>query len=109
MADYSNTGYQRAKTLNIEKRVGGVMAVGYPKSFSILNPFTVSGVSYGLLREDSTYKEFSRLSLAQYNARLAAFKLYVEQAEIGLNVDAVTVSGHEAYTLNLDNCPLDMP
>jgi len=99
---YVNTGYERCKTLNIEKSVDGVTLSGYPKQYSILAAFSINGFSFGVLTE----QEFQELSSGDYGIRLNQFKQYVSSAEDGVDIDANTEVGYEARRENLTACPI---
>lgn len=87
-----NTGKERATTLSIVKSIGGVQT--YMQEYSILNAFS----SYPAI----TLQDVANMTVANYTARLAAFKLYVESIEIGLTVDTTA-----AYRDNLTSCPIN--
>ena len=106
MAQFINSGKERGMTLTVVKKVGGVNAVGYPKFYSILNSFTFNGNSYPTLREDGVYHEFSQLPVTDYLDRLTDFKAYVEAAEFGLVLDAVTSPSALPYRENTTSCPI---
>ncbi|MBN1987837.1 MAG: hypothetical protein JW783_00385 [Bacteroidales bacterium] len=97
-----NTGYERAQTLNIDKKVGGVSVIGYPKNYSIVSAFTISNRSYPSL----TMPEFQQLTGIDYSTRLTDFKAYVEAAEFGLVLDAVTSPSALPYRENTTSCPI---
>jgi hypothetical protein len=88
----TNTGKERATTITVVKSVGGAQV--YSHSYSFLAAFgTYSAI---------TSTECAELSIANYTARLAAFKAYVESVEIGLTVDTTA-----AYRDNLNACPIN--
>ena len=97
-----NTGKERCQTLTIDKQVVGVSLVGYPKTYSIRNAFTVNSNSYGLLNQ----AQFMELTVVEYLERLADFKLYVSQSESNVDIDEVTEVGYEAYRDNTTACPI---
>lgn len=99
---YVNTGFERCKTLTIDKTVGGVSLAGYPKEFNLLAAFTQGEFSYDVLTE----QEFQRLEVGTYEARLAAFKQYVQAAEGIYSVDDITEEGYEAVRENTTACPI---
>lgn len=98
----ANTGYQRSLTLIITKTVNGVAATGYPKTYNGRNGFSHNGNTYPAI----TGTQLAQMTAEDYEQRLADFKGYVQGLEYGLDVDAVTVPGSEAYRENLDACPL---
>jgi hypothetical protein len=85
------TGMQRASTLTIEKKVGDVTE--YTHTYSLLSAF---GIYTSI-----TLSELGLLSVSDFQARLAAFKTYVESVELGLTVDTTN-----AYRENLTACPI---
>lgn len=85
------TGMQRASTLTIEKKVGDVTE--YTHTYSLLSAF---GIYTSI-----TLSELGLLSVSDFQARLAAFKTYVESVELGLTVDTTN-----AYRENLNACPI---
>lgn len=87
-----NNSMQRATQLTVDKKVGGVSLFGYPKKYSFLDTF---GNFMAI-----TPKELATLSVASYDARLKAFKEYVETIETGITVDLIG-----AYRENLGACP----
>lgn len=98
-----NTGYERSMTLIVSKTVNAEPAPGYPKTYNGRNEFTHNGVTYPAI----TGAQLASMTLANYNARLEAFKNYVQGLEYGLDVDAVTVAGSEARRENLVACPIE--
>ena len=88
-----NTGMQRGTELTVAKKVGGVMVNGYPKAYELTDAFG----NYAAV----TAEELAKLAVAEYKARLAAFKEYVDSVENG-----VTVNTDEAYVENLGTCPI---
>lgn len=89
----TNTGMQRATRLVINKTVGNADAQGYPHTYNFGDAFS----SYKALSSN----EIATISVADYRARLAAFKTYVESVEIGVSVNI-----DDAYRQNLTACPL---
>lgn len=87
----TNTGKERATTLTVVKSVGGVQI--YSHVYSLLSAFS----TYPAI----TSTECAELSVANYTARLAAFKTYVESVEVGFTVDTTS-----AYRDNLTACPI---
>ena len=85
------TGMQRASTLTIKKKVGDVTE--YTHTYSLLSAF---GIYTSI-----TLSELGLLSVSDFQARLAAFKTYVESVELGLTVDTTN-----AYRENLTACPI---
>lgn len=98
----ANTGYQRSVTLIVRKTVNGAPVTGYPKTYQGRNEFAHNGTTYPAI----TGTQLANLPAAEFNARLEAFKGYVEGLEYGLDVDAVTVAGKEARRENLGACPV---
>jgi len=82
---------QRAGSLTIVKTIGGV---------------TQSTVKYYITDAFGTYtaittSELANLSVSDYEARLTAFKSYVESVNIGLSVNTTA-----AYQENTTACPI---
>ncbi len=73
------TDTDAARTLVVQKVAAGQPLPGYPKSYSLLDAFG----SYPAITVDQWHK----MNRMPRDERIAAFKLYVGQAE-GLNVDA---------------------
>ena len=88
-----NTGMQRATELTVTKKIGNVTVNGYPKVYKVADAFG----NYVAITTD----ELAKLTVAEYQARLAAFKAYVEGVEAG-----VVVNLDEAYVKNLTACPI---
>lgn len=86
-----NTGMQRASSLTVVKSIGGVQV--YSRVYDMLSAF--------LAYQAITQTECAEMSVADYQARLAAFKLYVEGVEVGLVVDTAP-----AYRENKTSCPI---
>ena len=99
---YVNTGYERAKTLTVDKQVSSVSLSGYPKAYSILDEFTVAPITYPTLTEAA----FQQLSLKNYTTRLTAFKTYIESEEGISDLDAITDSGTPSSQKNTTACPI---
>lgn len=79
---YVFTGTKRSLKFTVTKSVGGITSVGYPKTYN-------GQVSWGnVLYPTLTDTAFAQLTTAQYNARYAAFKLYVESLEPGFDLSA---------------------
>lgn len=102
MSNYVNTGYQRAATVTIDKKVNSTSISGYPKGYSLLAAFTANGNSYAVI----TATELAQMGTADYEARLADFKAYVESAESIADLDAITSAPAPAYQLNTTACPV---
>lgn len=83
---YILTGYARSLTVKVTKTVNGVIASGYPKYY---DGKTDSGFlayyapTYSSISED----EMAKLSLVDFNARLADLIAWVEILEPGLDMD----------------------
>lgn len=88
-----NTGMQRGTELTVTKKVGGIEVNGYPKVYKIYDAFG----NYAAI----AVNELAKLAVEDYQARLEAFKAYVEAAETGVEVNI-----EEAYVENLTACPL---
>lgn len=84
---------QRATELVVTKKIGGVNAVGYPRSYRLYDAFG----SYAAISKDS----LSTMPVDDFLTRLSAFRLYVESIEVG-----VTLNTETAYKKNLTACPL---
>lgn len=89
-----NNGYQRAVSLLVDKKVGGVSMDGYPKRYSVLETFGnyISITAY----------ELAEMSLPDYNKRMAAFKQHIESIETGITVDIST-----CRRVNTGACPIN--
>jgi hypothetical protein len=98
----ANTGKQRSLTMIVNKTVAGVQSEDYPRTYYGRNEFTQNSIVYPAI---DTLR-MSTMPLADYTARLAAFKAYVESIEAGLDVDESTIAGSEAYRENLTACPI---
>ena len=88
-----NTGMQRATELTVSKEVGGANVTGYPRTYKLGDSFANNAAM--------TSKELAEISIELYQARLSAFKTYVESIEIGISIDL-----SEAYRENLTACPI---
>ncbi len=95
-----NTGIQRSITLIVEKKIAEVMQPGYPVTYQGRNAFSFGGVNY----ESITASQLADMGDEEYNTRLAAFKLYVQQIESGLNIDVV--QSNVPYLENTTACPI---
>lgn len=84
---------QRAIELTVDKKVGSVSGNGYPRVYRL-------GDTFGNFTSASN-DELAQMALADYNTRLAAFKVYVESIEVGVTVDTSA-----AYVQNLSSCPI---
>lgn len=92
-------GSFRRTTLTVTKTLDSVLVDDYPKEYSILDGF---GSFVGL-----TDAEFSELSDEDYGTRLAAFMVYVEANETGLDTtDYDYESGEEPYGDDAVLCPI---
>jgi len=98
----ANTGFERSLTLIVKKTVNGEPATGYPKTYNGRNEFANNGTTYPAI----TLGQLANLQQSAFNIRLGSFKNYVEGLEFGLDIDAVTVAGKEAYRENLVACPI---
>ena len=88
-----NSGMQRGTELTVTKKIGGIEVNGYPKVYKVYEAFG----NYAAITVD----ELAKLAVSDYQARLAAFKTYVESVETGVEVNT-----DEAYVENLTACPL---
>ncbi len=88
-----NSGMQRGTELTVTKKIGGIEVNGYPKVYKVYEAFG----NYAAITVD----ELAKLAVSDYQARLAAFKTYVESVETGVEVNT-----GEAYVENLTACPL---
>ena len=70
---YVNNGDYRCKILTVNKKLDGVSLPGYPKNYDITSAFGV----YSTI----TDAQFSELSDADFQTRLAAFYSYVDTTE----------------------------
>ena len=98
----ANTGKQRSLTVVVSKTVAGVQQTGYPKTYYGRNTFIHNGTTYTAI--DTLM--MTTMPVVDYQARLSAFKSYVENLESGLDIDDVVVAGEEAYRDNLTACPI---
>lgn len=83
---YELTGYARSLTVKVTKTVNGVIASGYPKYYdgkSDSGFLAYYAPTYSSISED----EMTKLSLVDFNARLADFMAWVEVVEPGLDMD----------------------
>ncbi|MDC7141213.1 hypothetical protein [Bacteroides finegoldii] len=92
---WGNSGYRRATTLVVDKKIGGTSISGYPKTYSVLDTFG----NYMAV----TAKELSMMSLSDYNTRMSAFKRYIEGIETGITVDVSNIR-----ELNTGVCPITL-
>lgn len=99
----ANTGFQRSLTVTVDKTIAGVRQAGYPRTYYGRLEFSYGGQVY----PEIDALTMSTMPVAIYNARLEAFKRYVESLEVGLNIDLSTVPGSEAYRQNLGACPIN--
>jgi hypothetical protein len=100
-----NTGYQRSLTVEIVKKVAGVVVPGYENGNKTYNGkalFVFNGIPY----DGITDQELASMPYDEYEIRLADFKQYVQIQEQGLLIDATTVEGGEAYRENTEACPI---
>ena len=93
---YVNNGTARSLTITVNKTIGGVQQIGYPKVYNGELAF----LSYSAL----TTAEFKQLTNSEYNTRLAAFKSYVESIEAGIDVD--NDATNSATKTDLVSCPV---
>lgn len=83
---YIVTGFARSLTVKVTKTVNGVIASGYPKYY---DGKTDSGFlayyspTYSSISDD----DMAKMSLVDFNARLADFVAWVEVVEPGLDMD----------------------
>ena len=99
----AQTGMERSLTVIISKTIGGIIQQGYPVTYQGRSAFTLSEVIYPAI----TLDQMVSMSVEDYNARLTAFKAYVESRESGLSLSTDLVEGYEAYKENLTACPID--
>lgn len=99
----ANTGYQRSLTIVVNKTVAGVQQAGYPRTYFGRFEFTFNGTTYPPIETS----RMATMPTEDYQARLEAFKSYIESLEVGLDVDEATVPGGEAYRENLGACPIN--
>lgn len=93
MSELANTGMQRATELTVDKKIGSISGNGYPRVYRI-------GDAFGNYTAKSN-DELAQMPLTDYRTRLIAFKVYVENIEVGVTVDTDT-----AYVQNLNSCPI---
>lgn len=83
---YEVTGFARSLTVKVTKTVNGVIASGYPKYY---DGKTDSGFlayyspTYSSISDD----DMAKMSLVDFNIRLADFMAWVEIIEPGLDMD----------------------
>jgi len=97
-----NTGKERSLTIKVEKRLGGILQPGYPVIYQGRNLFYWNEMIWSAI----PIEEFPFMSVADYNARLAAFTAYVESIESGLVIAESIIDGGDAYRDNLTACPI---
>lgn len=95
-----NTGVQRSLTISVTKKISDIVQPGYPITYQGRNAFSYLEVSYPTI----TYDQMIDMTDEEYNARLAAFKLYVQNIEAGLNIDVV--QSNFPYLENTTACPI---
>lgn len=95
----AQTGMERSLTVIIEKRIGGIIQQGYPVTYQGRNAFG----SYPAITVD----QMVSMPTDDYNARLEAFKMFVESREVGFSFSTDLVAGYDAYRENLTACPID--
>jgi hypothetical protein len=98
----AQTGMQRSIKIEVNKTVAGAQIPGYPKVYSGLNEFQSNGVQYPAI----SGANLASMSSIAYSQRLADFKQYVQNIEQGLDIDATTQPGGEAYRQNFTACPI---
>jgi hypothetical protein len=94
----ANTGKQRSLTVTINKTIAGVLQDGYPHVHN-------GRLAFGTYAAIDTL-QMATMPVTDYEARLAAFKTYVEGLEVGIEFDTDTVVGSEAYKINTISCPI---
>lgn len=95
-----NTGIQRSLTINVTKKISNVVQPGYPIVYSGRMSFSYGGTNYPSI----TVSQLADMSDEDYNTRLAAFKLYVQNIEAGLNIDVV--QSNFPFLENTTACPI---
>jgi len=94
---YVYTGTKRSLTFTLTKKVGGVVQLGYPKTYNGL-------ISWGnSLYPTINTTQFAQLTTSQYNARLAAFLAHVESIEAGY--DSSTDMTNASTAVDVATCP----
>lgn len=76
---------KRSITLVVVKTLSGDIAEGYPRTYYGMQAFSSAGIEYPSINTD----QLSKLGVAAYETRLAAFIAYVEEQEAGLVVSEV--------------------
>lgn len=99
----ANTGKQRSLTVQVNKAIAGVQASGYPHTYYGRNEFTWNSTTYPAIDTLT----MATMPVVDYQARLDAFKSYVESLESGLDIDATVEPGKDAYQENLTACPIN--
>lgn len=98
---YVNTGVKRYKTLTVtRKKADGTVAAGYPKTYNITSAFTANGTPYQSISDSN----FAKLTDVAYNARLNAFKAYVEGLNSGLSDSTDIRNG--SNVIDTVSCPI---
>jgi len=94
----ANTGYELSLTIQVTMMISGKPMSGYPVIYQGRSAFTYNSHSY----MEITVLQMRQMKHADFIARLADFKAYVESIEVGLTIDT-----NEAYKQNLDSCPIN--
>ena len=79
------TGKKRSLTIQVTKTIANELAPGYPRTYYGRNSFDWNSVNYPAI----TSEDLSLMSVNNFNARLSAFKSYVQSQEPGLEIDIV--------------------
>lgn len=93
---YSNTGKARGTIIEVQKTNNSA----YPKDYSILEAFTVGGVTTPSITIDA----YQKLSDTDAQTRLTKFLAYIEAQEPGITAATNPSSGWLITDLN--RCPL---
>ncbi|MEA4981430.1 MAG: hypothetical protein VB066_01805 [Paludibacter sp.] len=95
-----NTGIQRSLTISVTKKISDIVQPGYPIIYQGRNAFNYLESSYPTI----TYDQMADLTNEEYNTRLTAFKLYVQNLEAGLNIDVI--QSNVPFLENTTSCPI---
>ena len=99
----ANTGKQRSITIEIDKTVNNNSLNSYPRTYDGKLSFSFGGVNFPEISE----QDLAYMQLSDYQTRLDAYKSYVQSIEPGIDINASTELGHEAYRENLTVCPIN--
>jgi hypothetical protein len=94
------TGMERSLCVRISKDINGEPAPGYPFTYNGMDAFSYSGKNYGQMSPE----QIAIMKPADFQTRLADFKAWVMEMEIGLDFNR---DGEGSpYRENLTACPI---